>query len=69
MRAAGEGDVYKAQFDKTGFGEQDDLAADLDRKKEEQAGMREQVHEQRSGDVSVAGALGQRKGPAVVEGR
>lgn len=36
MRPAGEGDVYQAQREKHGFGEQEDLAADLDRKKEEQ---------------------------------
>lgn len=36
MRAPGEGEVYSAQLKKTGFGEQGDLAAGLDRKREEQ---------------------------------
>ena len=69
MRAPGEGDVYNAQFSKSGFGEQNDLASDLDRKKQEQAGLREDVQDQRSRDVDVGGVLGQSKGPAVVEGR
>ena len=69
MRAPGEGDVYKTQFNKTGFGEQEDLASGLDQKKAEQAGRREEVKSQRKEDVDVGGALGQRTGPAVVEGR
>lgn len=36
MRPAGEGEVYNAQKEKDGFGEQADLAADLDKKREEQ---------------------------------
>lgn len=36
MRAPGEGEVYSAQLKKTGFGEQGDLAAGFDRKREEQ---------------------------------
>ena len=69
MRAPGEGEIANAQNNKGGFGEQEDLASDLDRKKAEQAGMRESVKEQRSEGVDVGGALGHRGGPAVVEGR
>ncbi|MCJ1287961.1 hypothetical protein MMC26_007314 [Xylographa opegraphella] len=69
MRATGEGDVYKQQFSKSGFGEQDDLAGDLDRKKAEQASARAEVKSQRKDDVDVGGALGNRVGPSVVEGR
>ncbi|KAL8994281.1 MAG: hypothetical protein Q9169_005697 [Polycauliona sp. 2 TL-2023] len=36
MRAPGEGEIASAQDNKHGFGEQADLASDLDRKKEEQ---------------------------------
>lgn len=69
MRAPGEGDIMQKQFEKSGFGEQEDLASDLDRKKEEQAGAREEIKSQRRENVDVGGALGQRTGPAVVEGR
>ena len=70
MRAPGEGDVYKAQFQKTGFGEQADLASDMERKKKEQAPQREAVAAERHReDVDVGGAIGGRGGPAVVEGR
>ncbi|KAA6409732.1 MAG: hypothetical protein FRX48_06344 [Lasallia pustulata] len=69
MRAPGEGDVMQRQFEKSGFGEQADLASDLDRKKQEQAGAREEVKSQRSKNVDVGRALGQTTGPAVVEGR
>ena len=65
MRAPGEGDVYRQQFNKSGFGEQQDLASDLDRKKAEQEGLRESVKEQRQADVDVGGVLGQRGGPSV----
>ena len=65
MRAPGEGEVYEQQFNKSGFGEQQDLASDLDRKKAEQAEMRKEVKEQRDQDVDVGGVLGQRGGPAV----
>ncbi|KAI2471059.1 hypothetical protein F4781DRAFT_151062 [Annulohypoxylon bovei var. microspora] len=48
MRAPGEGDVAGAVERKSGAaGEQPDLAGDLDRKKREQASMREAVKEQR----------------------
>ena len=69
MRAPGEGDVYQAQFRKTGMGEQKDLASDLDRKKAEQQGKREEILSQRKEEVDVGGALGGRTGPSVVEGR
>lgn len=69
MRAPGEGDVMQKQFEKGGFGEQEDLASDLDRKKAEQAGKREEIKSQRKEEVDVGGALGGRTGPAVVEGR
>jgi hypothetical protein len=69
MRPAGEGEVAAAQTSKMGFGEQKDLASDLDRKKAEQAEAREAVQERRQKQVDVGGALGQEGGPAVVEGR
>lgn len=68
MRAPGEGDVYKAQFTKSGFGEQEDLAAGLDQKKAEQSQQRGEAKEQSREDVDVAGALGDRSGLNVVEG-
>ena len=60
MRAAGDGDIAAAQDDKHGFGEQTSLTSDLDRKKAEQA----EVKDKRSGGggsgktVDVQGALG-----------
>lgn len=69
MRAPGEGDVMQRQFEKGGFGEQKDFTSDLDRKKAEQAGKREEIKSQRKEEVDVGGALGGRTGPAVVEGR
>lgn len=68
MRAPGEGDVYKAQQQKGGFGEQEDLASDLDRKKAEQLERKGEVKELRRENVDVAGALGDRSGPSAVEG-
>ena len=68
MRAPGEGEVYQAQFRKTGFGEQADLAGNLDRKKAEQSERRDTVTDRRERDVDVAGALGGRSGPSAVEG-
>lgn len=59
MRAPGEGDVYKQQFHKTGFGEQEDLATDLDRKKAEQQEARERVKQDRAEGKDVGGAVGQ----------
>lgn len=40
MRVLAEGDVYAAQHHKVGFGEEKDLAAGLDRKKEEQEALK-----------------------------
>ena len=68
MRAAGDGDIARAQDTKTGFGEQEDLAAGLEEKKKEQAGEREAIKEQRRENVDIGGALGGRGGAAVVEG-
>ena len=69
MRAPGEGDVMQSQWNKTGMGEQKSLTSDLDRKKEEQRGAREEIQGERKEQVEVGGALGGRTGPAVVEGR
>lgn len=41
MRAAGDGDIAKAQETKSGFGEQSSLASDMDRKREEQDELKE----------------------------
>lgn len=61
MRAAGEGDVYKAQLDKTGFGEQGDLAAGMDRKRDEQDRIKEERRQDGGkGDVDVEAAVGGR---------
>lgn len=68
MCAPGEGDVFAAQTHKQGFGEQKDLASDLDAKKEEQKGRREEVMRQRKEEVDIGGALGGRSGVAVVGG-
>ena len=59
MCAAGDGDIAAAQDDKHGFGEQSSLTSDLDRKKAEQA----EIKEARRGGgvgkgVDVQGALG-----------
>ncbi|KAI9847407.1 MAG: hypothetical protein M1837_002596 [Sclerophora amabilis] len=69
MAAGGEGEIMRAQFEKTGQGEQKSLTSDLDRKKEEQSGLREEKIGQRREGVDVDGVLGQRGGPATVEGR
>ncbi|KAI9876807.1 MAG: hypothetical protein M1830_005681 [Pleopsidium flavum] len=72
MRMPGEGRVYEAQLEKgkvAGFGEEESLTSGLERKKEEQKGMREEVKGQREKEVDVGGALGQRGGVATVEGR
>ncbi|MCJ1463910.1 hypothetical protein MMC07_002519 [Pseudocyphellaria aurata] len=61
MRAAGEGEIYKAQQEKTGFGEQGDLAAGLDRKREEQDRIKEERGEKGGeGEVDVEAAVGGR---------
>ena len=60
MSAAGDGDIAVAQERKHGFGEQTSLTSDLDRKKAEQA----EIKDGRSngggggGGVDVQGALG-----------
>ncbi|KAI9883368.1 MAG: hypothetical protein M1823_004858 [Watsoniomyces obsoletus] len=69
MRMPGEGEVMRAQANKTGTGEEKSLTSDLDRKKEEQQGRREQIQQQRQAAVEQGGALGQQGGPALVEGR
>ena len=59
MAAAGDGDIAVAQEKKHGFGEQGDLASGLDRKKEEQAHIKDA---RRTGGgskgVDVQGAVG-----------
>ena len=61
MRAAGDGDIAAAQDSKHGFGEQSSLTSDLDRKKAEQAQIKEQGRGgggRGGGGVDVQGALG-----------
>ena len=59
MRAPGDGDVAVAQDKKHGFGEQSDLASDLDRKKADQARIKEKRSTGRGSDgVDVEGAVG-----------
>ena len=53
MRAAGEGDIASAQDTKHGFGEQGDLAAGLDAKKEMQ---QDKLRERRAGEEKGGGA-------------
>lgn len=66
MGAPGEGKVSNAVSAKPGAsGAQPGLESDLERKKREQAGLREEVDERQKKDVDVAGVLGQRGGPAV----
>ncbi|KAL8691790.1 MAG: hypothetical protein Q9218_003066 [Villophora microphyllina] len=55
MRAPGEGDVASAQDKKHGFGEQPDLASDLDRKKAEQ---QERLEDRYNGGASGKGGPG-----------
>ncbi|KAF2739221.1 hypothetical protein EJ04DRAFT_508936 [Polyplosphaeria fusca] len=68
IAAPGEGKVWEAVEGKGGksgaSGSQPDLAADLDRKKAEQAEAREAIKAQREQGVSDGGALGQQGGPA-----
>jgi hypothetical protein len=69
MAAPGERKVYEAVEGqlggKTGTGgEQPGLESDLDRKKREQAGAREEVKQQRGQGVDVGGVLGQSSAPA-----
>lgn len=60
MRAAGDGDIAVAQEEKHGFGEQTSLTSDLDRKKAEQAEIKDDRRggEDGGGGVDVRGALG-----------
>lgn len=62
MRAAGEGDIMDAQFDKktAGWGEQGSFTSDLDRQKAEQKGAREEVEAARRGGANVDGGAGSR---------
>lgn len=65
MAAPGEGKIASAVDEKPGAtGAQPGLESDLDRKKAEQAPLREQKKEERKHDVDVAGVLGQTGGPA-----
>ena len=61
MRAAGDGDIAVAQEGKHGFGEQKSLTSDLDRKKAEQAEIKDDRRDGGGGGgggVDVQGALG-----------
>ena len=61
MSAAGDGDIAVAQERKHGFGEQTSLTSDLDRKKAEQAEIKdERGGAGDGGGVDVQGALGGR---------
>ncbi|KAI9686672.1 MAG: hypothetical protein M1820_010588 [Bogoriella megaspora] len=67
MGAPGEGRTYEAVAGSgTGgrTGGQQGLESDLDKKKAEQAPMREAIQQQRSANVDVGGVLGQTGGPA-----
>ena len=55
MRAAGEGEIASAQDRKHGFGEQMDLASDLDRKKNEQQDVLDRRY---GGEPNAGGAPG-----------
>ncbi len=63
--SVGEGEVARAQETKTGMGEEEDMTSDLDRKKKEQEGAREEIKAQRKEGVDVAGVLGQSGAPVV----
>jgi hypothetical protein len=62
MRMAGDGQVMDAQFNKkdAGWGEQDSLTSDLDRKKAEQQGARKEVQAERYQGQNVDGGAGGR---------
>jgi len=62
MRAAGEGEIMDAQFNKkdAGWGEQGSLTSDLDRQKAEQKKAREGVKAARQGGENVDGGAGNR---------
>ena len=63
MRAAGEGDIARAQEQKSGFGEQASLTRELEGKREEQAALKAERDGGEDGDwrggggVDVKGAL------------
>ena len=63
MRAAGEGDIAKAQETKTGFGEQSSLASDMDRKREEQ----DQIKDERRVTGIPGGPTGDHPGEGLRE--
>lgn len=60
MRAPGEGEVYSAQLKKTGFGEQGDLAAGLDRKRAEQDRIKAERNRisEKENSLDVEGVVG-----------
>jgi len=62
MRAPGEGEVMDAQFNKkdAGWGEQDSLTSDLDRKRAEQQGARQEIKAERRGGQNIDGGAGGR---------
>jgi len=65
MAAPGEGEVVAAVDKKPGAtGGEQGMESDLDRKKKEQAPLREKNEEKRESEVDVGGVLGQRGGPA-----
>jgi len=65
MAAPGEGKIAAAVRNKAGAsGSQVGMESDLDRKKKEQAPLREHNEEKRESEVDVGGVLGQRGGPA-----
>ncbi|KZF23708.1 hypothetical protein L228DRAFT_238237 [Xylona heveae TC161] len=68
MHTYGEGEVRAAQDHKTGTGAEKSLTSDLDRKKAEQEPRRHEIQAQRAAGLDIDGALGQRGGPATVQG-
>lgn len=62
MRGAGEDQVMDAQLNKqnAGWGEQESLTSDLDRKKAEQQGAREEIQAERRHGSNVDGGAGGR---------
>lgn len=72
MRAPGEGELYNAQLNKTGFGEQGDLAAGLNRKREEQDRIKEERNSvsEKEDSIDMEGAVGgEGKGFVVTKAR
>lgn len=67
MAAPGEGKIHDAvsSGSKSGAaGREPGLESDLDRKKQEQAALRESVNQEKAENFDVGGILGQRGGPA-----